>query len=286
MPDPQKLFVAGAGTMGHGIAQVAATAGLDVTLYDLTDALLAAALDKIRWSLGKLAEKEKLSEPPAAILARLTTTTDLAEAAAAQVVIEAVPERRPIKLELFATLDEVCGDDVLFASNTSAISITELAAGTARPDRFCGLHFFVPVPIMPLVEVIRGLQTADSTVATIEALARRMGKEPVVVRRDVAGFLVNRVLLVAVLEAARLLEAGVASAEEIDRAMNLGCGWKMGPLATADLAGLDIVLHAVEAIHEESPDARYEPPTLLRRLVAAGHLGRKTGRGFYTEEAE
>lgn len=279
--DSFDLFVAGAGTMGHGIAQVAACAGLRVRLYDLADALLAAAVEKIRWSLDKLHQKGKLDREPAGILERLSTTTDPAEAAGAGAVLEAVPERLDIKLDLFRRLDSVCGAGVLFASNTSAIPITELAAATVRPDRFCGMHFFVPVPLMPLVEVVRGARTSDQTVADAVALGRKLGKEPVVVERDVAGFVVNRVLVAAALEAMRLLEAGVASAEEIDRAMVLGCGWKMGPLATADLSGLDVFLHTAENIHRETGDARFRPPVNLARLVAAGDLGRKTGRGIF-----
>jgi 3-hydroxybutyryl-CoA dehydrogenase len=277
----QQVYVAGAGHMGHGIAQVIATAGVGVTLYDINDAALNAGLDKIRWSLTKLHEKARLAEPPQAVLARITPTTALQPAATAQLVIEVVPEREPIKRELFTGLDALCPPQVIFASNTSAIPITQLAAVTRRPDRFCGMHFFGPVQLMALVEVIRGLGTSDATVSAAMEFARRIGKTPVLVQRDAAGFIVNRVLMAAIGEAARLAESGLATPGDIDLAMQAGCNWKMGPLATADLAGLDIVLHAFEAIHADTHDPVFNPPTILRRLVAAGHLGRKTGKGFY-----
>lgn len=275
------VFVAGAGHMGHGIAQVIATAGVDVTLYDINDAQLQAGLDKIRWSLTKLREKARLDETPDAVVARITPTTALEPAAGAQLVIEVAPEREAIKRELFTRLDAICPPRAIFASNTSAIPITQLAAVTQRPDRFCGMHFFGPVQLMALVEVIRGVGTSEATSNEAMDFVRRIGKTPVLVRRDVAGFIVNRVLMAAVGEAARLAESGLATPADIDLAMQAGCNWKMGPLATADLAGLDVVLHAFEAIHSDTHDPVFVPPTILRRLVAAGHLGRKTGRGFY-----
>jgi 3-hydroxyacyl-CoA dehydrogenase len=207
----QQVYVAGAGHMGHGIAQVIATAGVGVTLYDINDAALNAGLDKIRWSLAKLHEKAKLTQTPDAVMARIRPTTALQPAATAQLVIEVVPEREPIKRELFTGLDAICPPQVIFASNTSAIPITQLAAVTKRPDRFCGLHFFGPVQLMALVEVIRGLGTSDATVSAAMEFARRIGKTPVLVQRDAAGFIVNRVLMAAIGEAARLAESGLAT---------------------------------------------------------------------------
>jgi 3-hydroxybutyryl-CoA dehydrogenase len=282
MSEPiRKLFIAGAGNMGHGIAQVSLAAGIDVTLYDIADGVLAASRDRIAWSLDKLAGKGKLKEAPDVILARLTTTTDLAAAADAQQVTEVVPERESIKHDLFTKLDAICPPDTVFTTNTSAIPIGKLAAVTQRPDRFCGTHFFIPVPLMPLVEIIRGPQTSDATVAAASAWAEQIGKTPVLVEKDVAGFIVNRVLMAAMIEAIELLESGVASAADIDRAMQLGCNWRMGPLQTADLAGLDIVKHTLEAIRSGTPHDKFATPPLLDRLVDQNQLGRKTGKGFY-----
>lgn len=282
MPQPiQKLFVAGSGLMGHGIAQVAATHHCSVTLYDISDEILAKARENIGWSLKKFHEKGRVAETPDVILSRLTPTTELAPAADADLVIEAIPEREELKRELFSRLDGICGPDVLFASNTSAIPISNLAAATTRADRFVGLHFFSPVPLMRLVEVIRGVETSDATVAAVMAFVEALEKDPVLVKRDVAGFLMNRIGLAAFVEAISLLESGVGDAEAIDRGMRLGFGWKMGPLETCDMTGLDVMLHAAEAIYADTGDPKYMPPTTLKRLVAAGHLGRKTGRGFY-----
>jgi len=277
----RQLFVAGAGNMGHGIAQVSIAAGIDVTLYDIADDVLAKARDRIAWSLGKLHEKGKLAQSPDDVLARLTTTTDLDAAAGAQQITEVVPERASIKHELFAKLDDICPPNVIFTTNTSAIPIGTLAAATKRADRFCGTHFFIPVPLMPLVEIIRGPRTSDDTIAAASAWAQQIGKTPVLVEKDVAGFVVNRILMAAMIEAIELLEAGVASAEDIDRAMQLGCNWRMGPLQTADLAGLDIVMHTLEAIRSGTPHEKFNTPPLLEKLVEQKQLGRKTGKGFY-----
>jgi 3-hydroxybutyryl-CoA dehydrogenase len=277
----RQLFVAGAGNMGHGIAQVSIAAGIDVTLYDIADDVLGKARDRIAWSLNKLHEKGKLAESPDDVLARLITTTSLDGAAAAQQVTEVVPERAAIKHELFAKLDDICPPQVIFTTNTSAIPIGTLATATKRADRFCGTHFFIPVPLMPLVEIIRGPQSSDATLAAASAWARQIGKTPVAVEKDVAGFIVNRVLMAAMIEAVELLEAGVASADDIDRAMQLGCNWRMGPLQTADLAGLDIVMHTLEAIRSGTPHEKFATPPLLAKLVEKNQLGRKTGKGFY-----
>ena len=276
-----RIFVAGAGNMGHGIAQVNLTAGVGVTLYDLRAAALEEARERIHWSLSKLADKGTLAEKPEAILARLHTTTDLQTAAEVPLVVEAVPEREDLKRELFQKLDALCPADTIFATNTSAIPIGTLAAHTARSDRFCGAHFFMPVPLMPLVEVIAGPQTTEQTIDAVTEWIRRIGKEPVRVAKDVAGFLVNRVLLAACVEAIELLAAGVGTAEDIDKAMRLGCNWRMGPLQTCDLSGLDVVLHALEMIDRATTGGRFVPPDLLKRRVGQGHLGRKTGRGFF-----
>lgn len=279
----QRVFIAGAGHMGHGIAQVAATAGVAVTLFDVCADSLVAAMQKMEWSLGKLHEKGKINprETPEVVLGRIRTTTDLSAAAGAELVIEAIPERESLKRELFAKLDAICPPSVMFTSNTSAIPITNLAAATRRPECFCGTHFFGPVPMMALVEVIRGLKTNDETTARAMAFVKQIGKQPVLVKRDVAGFIVNRVLGAAMAEAARLVESGLADVDDVDRAMRLGCNWKMGPLETADLAGLDVALHMFEAMQQNDPNPALAPPPILKRLVAAGDLGRKTGRGFY-----
>lgn len=277
----RSIFVAGSGLMGHGIAQVAATHHCHVTLYDLNDEILGKARENIAWSLKKFHEKGRVTEAPDTIVSRITPTTSLHDAAEVDLVIEAVPEQEGLKRELFARLEEICEPSVLFASNTSAIPISNLAAATQRPDRFCGLHFFSPVPLMRLVEVIRGVETSDATVAAVTPFVRALEKEPVLVKRDVAGFLMNRIGIAALLEAIRLLETGVGEAADIDQGMRLGFGWKMGPLETCDMTGLDVMLHAAEAIYEDTGDLKYMPPTMLKRLVASGCLGRKTGRGFY-----
>lgn len=277
----ERLFVAGAGLMGHGIAQVAATNHLNVTLYDISDDVLQKSLEAIRWSLAKFHEKGRITEAPETVMRRIRTTADLRDAADAHLVIEAIPEREGLKRDLFGALEPVCGADTVFASNTSAIPISNLAAATARADRFVGLHFFSPVPLMRLVEVIRGVATSDATVQAVLPFVEQLGKEPVLVKRDVAGFLMNRIGIAAILEAIALLERGVGDADAIDKGMRLGFGWKMGPLETVDMTGLDVILHAAEAIYEDTGDPKYMPPMLLKRLVASGRLGRKSGRGFY-----
>lgn len=282
IPHPSRLFIAGAGFMGCGIAQTAASAGCPVVLYDLQRPIIEKALQAIRWSLEKLKAKNPETAPdPEAVLDLIRPVDSLDEAANADFVVEAIAENAAWKEELFSRLDSVSLEETVFCTNTSAIPISRLAAVTKRPDRFCGMHFFAPVPLMKLVEVIRGIDTSDATIARVTELAHLFGKEPVEVKRDLAGFIVNRVLIAASLEAVRLLEAGAADAASIDQAMRTGCGYKMGPLETMDLSGLDVFLHAANAIFEDTGDAKYKAPALLSRLVAAGHLGRKTGRGFY-----
>ena len=281
MDSIEQVFVAGAGQMGQGIAQVVASAGMNVHLYDLQEAPLQAALEKIRWSLEKLQAKGVITESSEAILSRITTTTNLTDASDADLIIEAVPEYESIKKDLFEKLDALVPTHALLTTNTSAIRISALASATRRPDQFCGLHFFNPVPMMPLVEVVRAEQTSEATVARVSAFAERIGKRPVHVKGDRAGFIVNRILGAAMIEAMRILESGSATASDIDQAMRLGCGWKMGPLETADLAGLDVVMRMCDVMQVDNTDQVFAPPATLRELVAQGELGRKTGQGFY-----
>lgn len=269
--------------MGSGIAQVAAQAGWQVVLRDVTDEALARGREAIRTSLERFVAKERVTREDAeAALARVTTTRDLDAAAEADIVVEAVFERVETKREIFRTLDGLVGDDAVLASNTSAIPITKLAAATSRPERVVGTHFFSPVPVMALCELVRGLKTSDETLAVAREFAESAGKTCIVVNRDVAGFVTTRLISAMVVEAARLCESGVASAEDIDTACRLGFGHAMGPLATADLTGVDILLHAAENIYAETREEKFSPPELMRRMVDAGDLGRKSGHGFYT----
>lgn len=278
----QKVLIAGAGLMGSGIAQTLAAHGYMLILYDISDTQLKHAEQRIRWSAEKLHARQPESWPGVEeLLSRITFAMDLTQGADAEIVIEAVAERLEIKGELFQKLHRLCNSKTLFYTNTSAIPISELAGLSGRPDRFCGLHFFSPVPLMRLVEVIRGEQTADFVVEAARQLARNCGKTPVEVQKDVAGFVVNRLFIAMLLEAIRMVESGVASVADVDTAMKLGCGHKMGPLETADMSGLDVFLHATEAIYLENGDERYRPPELLKEKVRLGHLGRKSGEGFY-----
>jgi 3-hydroxybutyryl-CoA dehydrogenase len=278
-----KLAVVGAGLMGAGIAQVAAAAGHDVVLRDVTNEALERGLDGIRRSLDRFVAKERLSAGDAeAALGRITTTTDLEAAADADVVVEAVFEQLDVKHEVFRELDRICRDGAVLASNTSAIPITSIASITARPEAVVGTHFFSPVPMMGLCELIRGLKTSDETLATARGFAESLGKTCVVVNRDVAGFITTRLICAMAMEAIRLVESGVASAEDVDIACRLGFGHPMGPLATTDLTGVDILRHATLNIYEETADDKFFPPEILTRMVAAGDLGRKSGRGFFT----
>ncbi|NLU67115.1 3-hydroxyacyl-CoA dehydrogenase family protein [Streptomyces sp. HNM0574] len=279
----KKLAVIGAGLMGSGIAQVSAQAGWDVVLRDVTDAALTRGTDGIKASFDKFVGKGKLAaEDAEAALGRITTSTELDAAADADVVVEAVFEKIEVKREIFAALDKVVKDETILASNTSAIPITKIAAATARPERVVGTHFFSPVPMMALCELVRGHLTSDETLATARGFAESVGKTCIVVNRDVAGFVTTRLISALVVEAAKLQESGVASAEDIDTACKLGFGHAMGPLATADLTGVDILLHASDNIHTESQDGKFAPPESMRRMVDAGDIGRKSGRGYYT----
>jgi 3-hydroxybutyryl-CoA dehydrogenase len=273
--------VLGAGTMGHGIAQVAALCGIATRLYDVDAARVEDGLAKVRANFDKGVERGKV-EPAArdAALARLGGGTDLAAAlAGTQVVVEAVPEKLELKRELFAALGRQCGPEVLFATNTSALPISQIAAAARDPGRVVGMHFFNPVHIMKLVEVVRAEQSSEAAVACAMALARRMGKEPITVK-DSPGFASSRLGLVIGLEAMRMLEEGVASAEDIDKAMVLGYGFPMGPLELTDLVGLDVRLSIAEHLAREVSE-RFAPPAVLRDKVRRGELGKKSGRGFY-----
>ncbi|MER7876963.1 3-hydroxyacyl-CoA dehydrogenase family protein [Streptomyces solisilvae] len=278
----KKLAVIGAGLMGSGIAQVSAQAGWDVVLRDVTDEALRRGTDGIRASYDKFVSKGKLEAGEAErALGRITTTTDLDAAADADVVVEAVFEKVEVKREIFRALDELVKDDTILASNTSAIPITKIAAATRRPERVVGTHFFSPVPMMGLCELVRGHKTSDETLAAAREFAEGVGKTCIVVNRDVAGFVTTRLISALVVEAAKLYESGVATAEDIDTACKLGFGHAMGPLATADLTGVDILLHAAENIYTESQDEKFAPPEIMRRMVDAGDNGRKSGEGFY-----
>jgi 3-hydroxybutyryl-CoA dehydrogenase len=267
--------------MGAGIAQVAAVAGYPVTVRDLSGELLDRGRRSIEQSLGKLVDKGVLApETAAAARERLGFTTELAALASADLVIEAVTEDLGLKRAVFSELDRLCSPATVFASNTSSLPIASLAAASGRPDRFVGLHFFNPVPLMPLVEVVRAIDTSEETLRQVMEFVRSLGKEVIVVR-DTPGFVVNRLLVPYLMDAIRAREQGVASTRDIDVAMRLGCGHPMGPLTLADLIGLDTVLRVGEIMFDEFREAHYAPPPLLRRMVALGYLGRKTGRGFY-----
>jgi 3-hydroxybutyryl-CoA dehydrogenase len=273
--------VLGCGLMGSGIAQVAATAGFATVVRDVGEPLLAKGRSGILRSLDKLVEKGKLDRAARdGALERLAFTTDLAELAACDLVIEAVTEDLELKNGLWRELDRRCPPATIFASNTSSLTIGDMASATARPDRFIGLHFFNPVPLMPLVEVVRAVTTSRATFEAAIEFARRVGKQAIV-SRDRSGFIVNLLLVPYLLDAIRALERGVGSIADIDRGMQLGCGHPMGPFTLLDFVGLDTTARIAEILFDEYREPRYAPPPLLRRMVSAGLHGRKTGRGFY-----
>ena len=277
----QRIGVIGAGTMGNGIAQVCAMAGLDVTLVDVSDAAVARGLATLGKSLERLVKKDKLTvAASAAALARGQGTTDYAALAGADLVIEAATENLALKLRILQQLAEVVREDAVIATNTSSISITQLAAAVKAPERFVGMHFFNPVPLMALVEVIGGLQTSEATRERALAFVRAIGKTPIAVKNS-PGFAVNRILVPMINEAIFVLQEGLASAEDIDAGMTLGCNQPIGPLALADLIGLDTLLAVMQVFSEGFDDPKYRPAPLLKEMVAAGRLGRKSGRGFY-----
>jgi 3-hydroxybutyryl-CoA dehydrogenase len=281
MAEIKRVGVVGAGLMGHGIAQVAAEAGFDVVLRDVEQGFVDKGIAAIETQLRRAVERGKATQEQAdATLGRITGTTDLAALADRDLVVEAIPEVLELKRSLWSELDGVVGDQAIFATNTSALSVIDQAAATGRGDRFVGLHFFSPVQRMALVEVVRCITTSDATMAAAEAWVRGIGKQPIPTR-DTAGFIVNRLLVPFMADAIRALEEGVGSVDEIDAAMKGGAGHPMGPLMLNDLVGLDTLQKTCSNMYEELRDARFAPPPTLRKLVAAGWLGRKTGRGFY-----
>ena len=276
------LAVIGAGLMGSGIAQVSAVAGYDVILRDVTQDALDRGVAGIKTSLNRFAGKGQLTQADAdGALARISTTTELEALGESEIVVEAVFEKLEVKSEVFTALDKICRPDAVLATNTSAIPITQIAAVTKRPQAVVGAHFFSPVPMMKLCEVVRGYKTSDAAIETARSFAEGVGKTVVVVNRDVAGFITTRLISALAMEAVRLLESGVATAADIDTACRLGFGHAMGPLETIDLTGVDIMLNAASNIYADTQDETFAPPELLRRMVAAGDLGRKSGHGFY-----
>lgn len=278
----QKIAVIGAGLMGSGIAQVTAASGYDVVLRDVSDESLARGMKAIEGSLRKFAEKGKLSDEDVdAALGRITTTTDLHGIDQADIIVEAAFEKFEVKEQIFKEIDKIAKPDAVLATNTSAIPITTIAAVTERPESVVGTHFFSPVPLMKLVELVRGYKTSDETLARAKEYSENIGKTVVVVNRDVAGFVTTRLITVLCMEAVRLVENGVISAEDLDTACKLAFGHPMGPLTTGDMTGLDIMMNASNNIYNDTQNEAWAPPELLRRMVAAGELGRKTGHGFY-----
>ncbi|HEX9942959.1 MAG TPA: 3-hydroxybutyryl-CoA dehydrogenase [Thermoanaerobaculia bacterium] len=277
----KKVGVLGCGLMGSGIAEVAARAGYETVVREVSDELVDRGLEKIRGSLGKAVEKGRLD---AAVrdeaVSRLAGTVDLAALADCDLVVEAIVENLEEKRRTFSALDEAVKEDAIFASNTSSLTITQMAMFTRRPDRFVGLHFFNPVPVMKLVEVVRTLLTSDETFERAFEFSRSLGKEPIACR-DNSGFVVNRLLVPYLLDAVRALEEGVGSVEDIDKGMQLGCGYPMGPFTLLDFVGLDTTYYIANIMFEEYREKRFAPPPLLKQMVLAGRLGKKSGRGFY-----
>jgi len=279
------ISIFGAGTMGHGIAQITAQQGYKVFLGDISQELLDTALDRVKRSLQKLAEKGKISQDEIeGTLSMITGTIDMEEVAKeADFIIEAIPERLDAKKELFKQFDKVCKEEAIFATNTSTLSITEIASATERPEKVIGMHFFNPVPLMNIVEIVKGLLTSNETIENTRKLVLKLGKEPTIAK-DSPGFASSRLGVALFLEASRMLEEGVASAEDIDKAMRLGYAHRMGPFETCDLVGLDARLNNINALYEATRDPAWKPPQLLKQLVSAGYLGKKPGSkgGYYT----
>ena len=278
----QTIGIIGAGLMGSGIAQVCATSGLNVILLDINDAAIERGLKALAGSLDRLVKKDKLTEAQKnAALGLIRSTTSMQELAGADFIIEAATENLGLKRKILKDADAAARPGVIIASNTSSISITQLAASTSRPAEFIGMHFFNPVPMMALVEIIRAVQTSDATFAATDALARRVGKSPICVK-NAPGFVVNRILCPMINEAIFVLAEGLATAEDIDNGMRLGTNQPIGPLALADMIGLDTMLSVMNVFYEGFNDPKYRPAPLLKEMVAAGYLGRKSGKGFYT----
>ncbi|MED3692072.1 3-hydroxyacyl-CoA dehydrogenase family protein [Peribacillus butanolivorans] len=281
----QTIGVVGAGSMGSGIANLAAMNGFTVILCDIEDSYLENAIKRIGKFMDKSVARKKMTEnQKQETLERIQTTTRLEDMKDADVVIEAVLEDLHLKKEVFSTLDQIVREGVILATNTSSMSITEIAAATQHPERVAGMHFFNPAQLMKLVEVVRGYQTSDETVEKLKALSKQLTKEPVEVKKDTPGFIVNRIMIPQFIEAIKLLEEGVASAEDIDKAVTLGLNYPMGPFTLQDFAGVDIGYHVMEYFKEEFNDDHFAPPRLLKQLVRAGRHGKKTGAGFYDYE--
>ncbi|MCW2920256.1 MAG: 3-hydroxyacyl-CoA dehydrogenase NAD-binding protein [Thermoleophilia bacterium] len=282
VPPVARVAVIGFGTMGSGIAQVCAQAGLSVHVVEPSEAVIERDMAGITRQLDKAVAKGKLEQADRdATLTRIDPSTDLSHAFDAELVIEAIPERLDLKLDLFRTLDESMSADAVLATNTSALSVTEIAAATSRPNRVCGLHWFNPAPVLPLVEVVRAERTDDATLARAYAFVQQVGKHPVVCR-DTPGFIVNRILLPILSDVVGLWDQGLASAQDIDDACRMGLNWPIGPLALCDLVGLDVAVHASEALYESTREPKHAPAPAMVRMAKAGKLGRKSGEGFYT----
>lgn len=280
-PSITSVGIIGAGTMGNGIAQACATSGINVVMIDISDAAVAKGIATVSGSLDRLLKKEKITAADKeAALARIKGSTSYDDLKGTQLVIEAATENYDLKVKILKQIDALVAPEVIIASNTSSISITKLAAITSRADKFIGMHFFNPVPMMALVEIIRGLQTSDATHDAVQAMAKALGKSPITVK-NAPGFVVNRILVPMINEAFFVLAEGIATPEDIDAGMKLGCNQPIGPLALADMIGLDVCLAVMEVYLSEFGDSKYRPCPLLREMVAAGHLGRKTKRGVY-----
>ncbi len=282
--DIKVIGVLGAGTMGSGIAQVAAEAGYDVIMRDIEEGFVERGLSAIKKNLNRAVEKGKMNKEEAdKITGRIRGTTNLEDMKEADLVIEAVIEDIELKKEIYKELDRICGPDTVLASNTSGLSISEMASATGRPDKVIGMHFFNPAPVMKLIEVTKGASTSDQTYELIMALSEKLGKDPITVN-EAPLFVVNRILVPMINEAAYVFMEGVASAEDIDKGMKLGANHPIGPLALADLVGIDVLLLVQDTLYKETGDSKYRACPLIRKMVRAGHLGRKSGRGFYSYE--